>query len=411
MIPTMNDKQYRHQWYLAWALLAILATPASVMAQVNQSSENKPTNTQPKLVTANPTGNTPGNVLPKEEWHRVDSGINRALTFLASRQQPDGSFPTLPDAQPAVTSLCVLAFMAHGHTPGTGPYGEKLSRAVKYIADCQKPNGLIMLLGSDGPQIDRNVEHNVGVSGTYDHAISSLTLSELYGMSRQKNVANLQQIIYKSIRASLEIQRWPKDIPEDEGGWRYINDYDQSDSDLSVTGWHLMFLRSARNAGFNVPDKAIADAVAYIRRTFSDRYGTFNYTINRGDKRSRGMTGAGILALGHAGFHNSTEARRAGEELLDYSFEVYNGNEPFPRRERYHYSLFMCCQGMYQMGSPYWEQFFPRTVRAVLANQRHDGSWDAESFQRDRRFGNSYTTALVILAVGAPNQLLPIFQR
>ena len=97
--------------------------------------------------------------------------------------------------------------------------------------------------------------------------------------------------------------------------------------------------------------------------------------------------------------------------MLNYSFEVYNGNEPFPRRERYHYSLFMCCQGMYQMGSPYWEQFFPRTVRAVLANQRPDGSWDAESFQRDRRFGNSYTTALVILAVGAPNQLLPIFQR
>ena len=37
-------------------------------------------------------------------------------------------------------------------------------------------------------------------------------------------------------------------------------------------------------------------------------YGTFNYTINRGDVRSRGMTGAGILALGHAGFHNSMEA-------------------------------------------------------------------------------------------------------
>ena len=51
------------------------------------------------------------------------------------------------------------------------------------------------------------------------------------------------------------------------------------------------------------------------------------------------------------------------------------------------------------------------SVRAVLANQRPDGSWDAESFQRDRRFGNSYTTALVVLAVGAPNQLLPIFQR
>jgi hypothetical protein len=122
------------------------------------------------------------------------------------------------------------------------------------------------------------------------------------------------------------------------------------------------------------------------------------------------MTGAGILALGHAGFHNSIEARRAAEDLLGYSFDEYNDSGGF-NRDRYHYSLFMCCQGMYQMGSPYWEQFFPRTVRAVLAHQRADGSWDAERYQKDRRYGNSYTTALVILAVGAPNQLLPIFQR
>ena len=110
------------------------------------------------------------------------------------------------------------------------------------------------------------------------------------------------------------------------------------------------------------------------------------------------MTGAGILALGHAGFHNSVEAKRAAEDLLGYNFGVYNGNGGF-KRDRYHYSLFMCCQGMYQMGSPYWEQFFPRTVRIVLSNQRPDGSWDAESWQRDRRYGNSYTTALVILAL------------
>ena len=64
------------------------------------------------------------------------------------------------------------------------------------------------------------------------------------------------------------MQRWEKDTPEDEGGWRYINDYDQSDSDLSVTGWHLMFLRSARTRGFT-SDRAITDAVAYVRRTFS----------------------------------------------------------------------------------------------------------------------------------------------
>jgi Prenyltransferase and squalene oxidase repeat len=353
---------------------------------------------------------SPREVLSSEEWQRVDKSVDQGLTFLATQQQPDGSFPSTPNGQPAVTSLCVLAFMSHGHNPGSGPYGERLERAIKYITDCQKPSGLIMLLGGDEPQINRNIEHEIGSPGTYDHAISSLTLCEIYGMNPTKNAPRLKTVIDNALRVTFQMQRWEKDSPDDEGGWRYINDYDRSDSDLSVTGWHLMFLRSARNAGFRVPEQSIADAVAFIRRTFSKTYGTFNYTINQGDVRTRGMTGAGILALGHAGFHNSIEARRAAEDLLGYSFEVYNGNGGF-KRDRYHYSLFMCCQGMYQMGSPYWEQFYPRTVRAVLANQQPDGSWNAESFQRDRPFGNSYTTALVLLAVAAPNQLLPIFQR
>jgi hypothetical protein len=122
------------------------------------------------------------------------------------------------------------------------------------------------------------------------------------------------------------------------------------------------------------------------------------------------MAGAGILALAHAGFHNSFEAQQTGQWLLKHGLERYNDNQGL-NGDRYHYSLFACCQGMYQLGSPYWEEFFPRTVAAVLAHQQPDGSWDAESYQRDRQFGDCYTTALVVLSLGAPNQFLPVFQR
>ena len=98
----------------------------------------------------------------------------------------------------------------------------------------------------------------------------------------------LKKVIDKSIAATLQMQRWEKEMPVDKGGWRYINDFDQSDSDLSVTGWHLMFLRSARNAGFEVPDKTIADAVAYVRRTFSRKY-------ERSSTPSTGATFARVL--------------------------------------------------------------------------------------------------------------------
>src|SRR6185295_4400871 len=107
---------------------------------------------------ASQASDTPTNVLSDDEWQKVDGSVDRALSFLAAQQQPDGSFPTTPNAQPAVTSLCVLAFMAHGHNPGSGPYGERLERAVKYIVDCQKKSGLIMLLASDEPQVNRDIE-------------------------------------------------------------------------------------------------------------------------------------------------------------------------------------------------------------------------------------------------------------
>jgi hypothetical protein len=387
-------------------LVAVLAN--TVVAQEDKTNDSITISDSGPLAAR--TEDTPKNVLSTDEWRRVDRAVNRALNYLAAQQQADGSFPTDSVAQPGVTSLCVLAFMAHGHNPGTGPYGKRLDRAVRYIANCQKPSGLIMLLGSDEPDIDRGIGHDIGSSGTYDHAISSLTLCEIYGMNPSKNGARLKTVIDKSLAVTLSMQHWEKDMAVDKGGWRYINDFDKSDSDLSVTGWHLMFLRSARNAGFNVPQQAISEAVAYVRRTFSRDFGTFQYTINRGDVRTRAMTGAGILALGHAGLHNLPEAKRAAEHVLSYSFDIYNGNGGF-NRERYHYSLFMCCQGMYQMGSPYWEQFFPRTVRAVLAHQQADGAWDVEGWKLDRRYGRSYTTALVLLALGAPNQLLPIFQR
>lgn len=391
----------------SWLLLSTV--PAPLPAQQVDS--------QPKVAAEITTqvdsrsDETPANVLSPSEWEQIDSGVQRALAWLASQQQPDGSFPSLDHAQPAVTSLCVLAFMAHGHNPGEGPFGKQLSRAVDFIVACQKPNGLVMLMGSEDKQLTREVEHQVGVAGAYNHAMGSLTLSEIYGMVPSRQSAAMKTAITKAIRATLQMQRWPKDRSYDRGGWRYINDYDQTDSDLSVTGWQVMFLRSARNAGFDVPEESIKDAVAYIRRTYDAQRGTFNYRINRGDGRTRGMTGAGILALGHAGFHKSEEAQRAGQELLQYSFEVYNDTQPYPTRERYHYSLFLCCQGAYQLGSPYWDEFFPRTVRAALAHQQPNGSWDAESFHRDRKYGNSYTTALVVPSFGAPNQLLPVFQR
>jgi hypothetical protein len=403
---------------LRWGLIAaaaVIGWPSNELSAqgADTSSSVAKVLEAPSDSTAS-AADTPGNVLSPDEWRRTDAAVGRGLAWLVSRQQPDGSFASLPTGQPGVTSLCIMAFIAHGHVPGDGVYARQLERAADFVLNCQKKNGLITFVGDDAPEILRDVNRHLGTTTAYNHAISALTVSELYGMTGGERAERMEGVIKKALVASLEMQRWPKDNPSDHGGWRYLDDRDESDSDLSLTGWELMFLRSARNAGFDVPKKPIDDAVAYVRRCYSEKYGTFEYWIDRTDGRTRGMAGAGILALAHAGFHKSAEAQRTGDWILSQKFDPYNepilysGDRPL---DRYHYAVFNCCQGMYQLGGRHWAEYYPRVVRELLANQQPGGSWPADRHKTDAKFGNAYTTALVIITLGAPNQLLPIFQR
>jgi hypothetical protein len=398
----------RNQLFVVALSCAAILTGAT--AATAQSSSTPKKNNE----TGRRADYSPADVLSPNQWRRVDVAVDRALIWLSSQQQQDGSFPTQEMGQPGVTSLCILAFMAHGYGPGEGVYGKQINLATNYVLQCQKENGLIALQSPDGPSLSRNVDQQLGNCVVYNHGISSLTLSELYGTTQSVHAARIESAIQQALVATLEMQRWPKDRPQDKGGWRYLRDYDATDSDLSCTGWQLKFLRSARNAGFDVPEAPINDAVAYVRRCYDKRYDAFVYSAVSEDSRSRGTAGAGILALAHAGFHNSSEALHTGDWVLTHDFKDYNVHANFNRRyvhDRYHYGLFMCCQGMYQLGGKYWEAFFPPVVETVLANQQPDGSWPIENHHFDARFGNAYTTALVLLTLGAPNQLLPIYQR
>lgn len=358
-------------------------------------------------------------VLTEEEWTAVDKAVERGLAWLALQQQRDGSFPTMPLGQPAVSGLCELAFLAHGHLPGEGIYGEKLTRTVGYVAGCQKANGLLTLIGPRGPTITRQVSHEIGSTASYNHAIATLVLSENFSVGGAEIAQQLDPVIQKAIAATLVMQKWPKRRNVDLGGWRYVDVFSGEerdfDSDLSATGWYLMSLRSAKNAGFDVPQKPIDDAVRYVRRCFRPEYGAFQLMATDSDRRSRGMAGAGILALAHAGFHNAPETKLAGDWILQHSFNPYNISETFGTvgwvNDRYHYSAFNCCQAMYQLGGEYWRNFFPPLVRTLLAAQESDGSWQVENHIEDRKYGTAYSTALVLLSLGAPNQLLPVFQR
>src|SRR5947207_11905975 len=73
----------------------------------------------------------------------VEQAVDRGLDWLAHNQKPDGSFPQGGGSTTAVPSLAVMAFLARGHTPGQGKYGDVLNKAIDYVVSTQKENGIL----------------------------------------------------------------------------------------------------------------------------------------------------------------------------------------------------------------------------------------------------------------------------
>ena len=359
----------------------------------------------------------PTSVMTDREWQEVDQAVERAIVWLVSQQKPDGSFPSNQYGQPGATGLCVMAFLSQGHLPGEGKYGDQLSRALDYIISCQKRSGILSAKAPNTKRISRAIEHQIGFTSVYNHAISGLVLSECYAMAGPEQNEKIEPVIEKALEATCQLHDFRKFNKSDEGGWRYMHTRSDVDADLSITGWQLMFLRSAKNAGFDVEKSRIDRAVKYVRRCFLKDRGTFAYkagAIYR-DRVSRGVAGSGILALAHSGLHDTPEAKSAGDWVLKSGFQSHNEigkiKDIYAKGDRYYYGLLTCSPAMYQLGGRYWREFFPPAARVLLDNQKADGSWHHEEIHGDGKYGNAYTTAIGVIALTPTNQLLPIFQR
>jgi len=340
-------------------------------------------------------------VLSTQQWQAIDAVVDRGLEFLARQQQPDGSFAAPTGGQPGITSLCIMAFLSRGHVPGGGQYGRQLERAIEFVLSVQHPNGLL--------SIDPAGTYAVGRS-SYNHAIAGVMLGEVYGMTSGDLGLRIQQAILRALQFTRELQTRPKQLRSDKGGWRYVRLSGTNDSDLTATVWHLMFYRSAQNAGFDVPKQYVDEATDYVRRCYTPEEGDFVYTLeSETEHYASGATVAGgIIALAMAGEHHTEMAHAAGRWILKNPFSTYN-RRTHPD-DRYHYSAYYCSQAMFQLGGEYWERFYPDFQQVLIDNQNRDGSWEPEA-ARDERFGNVYTTALTVLALTPPHQLLPIYQR
>ena len=125
--------------------------------------------------------------LSPEKWARVEKSIDHGLKWLSGQQATDGSFPTVPQGQPAVTSFCVMAFLSRGDQPGAGEYGRQMNRAIDFVLGCQMADGLFSY---ERPAPEHQTWH-ASHTAAYNHAIAGLMLGEVYGQVTGERAARV----------------------------------------------------------------------------------------------------------------------------------------------------------------------------------------------------------------------------
>lgn len=349
--------------------------------------------------------------LPPGEWARVEASVDKGLEWLASQQAEDGRFPSAEAAQPAVTSMAIMAFLSRGHLPDQGRYGKQLSHAIDFVLSTQRRRGYFSLLPVTPPAQHMSPSQTV----TYNHSIAGLMLGEVYGMTSGERSKRIESAIRKALVYHREVQVRVKKTKGDIGGWRYgYPESPEASSDMSVTGWALMFLRSARNAEFEVPKNFFDEGLDFVERcheadTTLHEKGVFRYrplvsAPKENPQITLANTASAMLTLILGG-------RLEHPGLADGVRWFRTRDYPKPWQYGYFYlGSYYSSQAMAQVGGDTWNEVFPQIAANLLEEQAEGGEWPLGS-GRERDFTSTYSTSLAVLALTPALQLLPIYQR
>ncbi|MFH1732590.1 MAG: hypothetical protein ABIF82_13200, partial [Planctomycetota bacterium] len=183
-------------------------------------------------------------------------------------------------------------------------------------------------------------------------------------------------------------------------------------SDLSISGWNLMALRSARLNGAPVPAEAIAKAIGFVNRCHNPGKGGFDYqpgwatAAGPGGTPSPAMTAVGLLCRELTGHHNDEINRRCGDYVLKQAQgDLFTGAQYVMYKIERAYTIYYTSQAMFQLGGTHWERFAPLLYKYVLNSQGNDGGWGAVNY------GRAYETSMRVLALTPSYRQLPIYQR
>jgi hypothetical protein len=298
----------------------------------------------------------------------VETSYLKGLKYLVVSQKSDGTWGDQYGQEPGVVGLAVMAMLAHGDDPNTGPYKEAIRRGIRYILS--KADAKTGQIGSQQYMT------------MYSHGFATLALAEAYGVVDEPLIGPVLQRAVDFLVASQKRNPF--------GAWRYAAD--AQDADTTVSGAQMVALLAARNAGINVPDEAIEKGLKFYRNC-QDNTGGIGYTNAGGPNSTR--TAIGLVVYTLARQKETPFYKSAGTY---FKSAIDQSSHPF-------YHEYYASQAAFHLDETVWQAWNAANIKRMTRMQAADGSWGAGGF------GACYSTASALLSMALNYRHLPVYER
>ncbi|MCW8132997.1 MAG: terpene cyclase/mutase family protein, partial [Planctomycetota bacterium] len=343
--------------------------------------------------------------------------VDKALEWLARHQEADGSWSVRKtegrgsggsiDWDPGLTGLATLAFLGAGHTEKVGKYKETVRKAIAWMISQQNADGAI---GAD----PKWREHHGGFG--YHHAICGMALAEASAMGREPKTKEAAQ---KAVTYTCE--KYQYGDGSDKLGFRYSPK--AAVGDVSVTGWYIMQLKSAKIAGLHVDPASFEGALKFLDsreqdpakvKKEDDGYDTGRHRYGYTERGAMvNTTSIGILCRLYLGA-KPEEVHGAALWLLRTNAPAWKADLGVANGGGWPmYYMYYTTLTMFQTGGDVWKEWNTALKQTLLNNQRKDGdadgSWDPLS-DWEKNAGRAYTTALGAMCLEVYYRYMPLYR-
>jgi hypothetical protein len=325
-----------------------------------------------------------------------------------------------------LTGLALLGFLGSGYTHMDLPpekkkevspnflkrhafYKETVQKAVAFLLKTLQPDGCF----TPPEQLNRHFEGYM-----YNQGICTLAILEAYQLTRDPQLCAAGQCAVDFI-CKAQGRR---------GGWDYCS-FDRPEgrrsrrTDVSVSSWQIMALKSAIDAGLRVDPRVLNLARRYFRK-MTRRTGSYRYAVGKRGKdildvsdehtrrESIGVTAAGMLSAMYLGASLDSKGLKDGAALL--LSDRPNPDKvkaPKAKGDEYNFhTVYYWYYGslvMYHLGKGYWSLWKTDLARMLKRTQNTGearGSWDPRGTFLGTYAGRLYVTTFNILT----RSVLPI---